>query len=88
MKIYIGGIPFDAKQADLMAFVEQKVGAIADIAWIVNKNNGHFRGFCFVQFSKDSDDAFKAMVELKDAEFQGRKLICNEARPRPSRPRY
>lgn len=39
------------------------------------------RGFGFIELGKE-EDAQKAIEELNDAEFAGRKLVVNEARPR------
>ncbi len=39
------------------------------------------RGFGFIELGKE-EDAQKAIEELNDTEFAGRKLVVNEARPR------
>lgn len=39
------------------------------------------RGFGFIELAKE-EDAQKAIEELNDTEFAGRKLVVNEARPR------
>ncbi len=39
------------------------------------------RGFGFIEFGKE-EDAQRAIEELNDTEFAGRKLVVNEARPR------
>ncbi|MCG7853671.1 MAG: RNA-binding protein [Methanosarcinaceae archaeon] len=83
-KIYVGGIPFDAPQASFMEFVEHKVGPIADIAWIVNRQTNEFRGFAFLTFQNEGDD-LQAMLVLNGMEFEGRILKVSEASPRPQR---
>jgi RNA recognition motif-containing protein len=44
---------------------------------------GRARGFAFVEMSTD-DEAQKAVAELHDQEFGGRRLTVNEARPKPA----
>ncbi len=39
------------------------------------------RGFGFIELDKE-EDALRAIEELNDTEFAGRKLVVNEARPR------
>ena len=39
------------------------------------------RGFGFIELGKE-EDAQRAIEELNDTEFAGRKLVVNEARPR------
>ena len=48
---------------------------------VINPSNGTSRGFGFVTFA-DSDDAQRAIKELHDAEFSGRKLKVELAEPR------
>ena len=79
-KIFIGSIPFSASQSEFMAMVEEKVGPIADMAWIINKNTDAFRGFCFVTFQIPNDD-LKAKLVLNNLVYDGRALTCSEASP-------
>jgi RNA recognition motif-containing protein len=80
MKVFIGSIVFSANQAEFMAMVEEKVGPIADMAWITNRHDGNFRGFCFVVFQNEGDD-IRAKLTLNNLVYEGRPLICSEASP-------
>lgn len=84
-KVYVGGIPFDTPQASFMEFVEDKIGPLADIAWITSRINGTFRGFAFLTFQNDGDD-LRAMLVLNGLEFEGWTLKASEATARSSRP--
>ena len=83
-KIHIGGIPFSADQASFMEFVEEKVGKIQEINWIVNRNTNEFRGFAFVTFENESD-CFQAILTLNNMEYSGRMLRVSEASPMKTR---
>jgi len=84
MKIYVGGISFEAVASEFSAFVEDKVGPIAELAWITSRINGTFRGFAFLTFQNEGDD-LRAMLVLNGMEFGGRTLKVSEATARPPR---
>ena len=50
----------------------------------MDRETGRSRGFGFVEMSSGADEAVAAM---NNAEFQGRRLTVNEAKPREERPR-
>jgi RNA recognition motif-containing protein len=49
-----------------------------------DRDTGRARGFAFVEMASD-DDAQKAIAELNDRQFGGRRLTVNEARPQVPR---
>jgi len=49
-----------------------------------DRDTGRARGFAFVEMASD-DDAQKAIAELNDHQFGGRRLTVNEARPQVPR---
>ena len=49
-----------------------------------DRDTGRARGFAFVEMASD-DDAQKAITELNDRQFGGRRLTVNEARPQVPR---
>ena len=49
-----------------------------------DRDTGRARGFAFVEMASD-DDAQKAITELNDHQFGGRRLTVNEARPQVPR---
>jgi RNA recognition motif-containing protein len=82
MRIYVGSIPFETPQQEITKFLEEKIGPIKNIVYALNQ--GVFRGFVFVDFINDGDDQ-RAINELHNAEFKGRRLKIAEATPRPAR---
>jgi RNA recognition motif-containing protein len=51
---------------------------------VLDKFTGKSRGFAFVEMSSQ-EEADKAVEELNEFDFEGRKLVVNEARPREPR---
>jgi RNA recognition motif-containing protein len=51
---------------------------------IMDRETGRSRGFAFVEMS---DGAEAAVAAMNGADFMGRTLTVNEARPREERPR-
>lgn len=83
MRIFIGSIPFETPQQEIIKFLEEKIGPIRNLIYALDQ--GKFRGFVFVDFINDGDDQ-RAINELHNAEFKGRRLRVAEATPRPARP--
>lgn len=81
--IYVGNLPFQTTSDDLVeAFGE--FGAVARAQIVSDRETGRSRGFGFVEMSEGGDQAIEA---LNGAQFQGRALTVNEAKPREDRPR-
>jgi RNA recognition motif-containing protein len=83
-RLYVGNIPFSAGEADLRDLFAQ-VGEIDSVYVVTDRDTGRPRGFAFVEMAND-EDAQKAINNLDQTEFQGRRLAVNEARPRAPRP--
>lgn len=83
-RLYVGNIPFAAGEDELREFFS-KVGQIESVHVVTDRATGRPRGFAFVEMVND-DDAQKAINDLDQTEFQGRRLAVNEARPRAPRP--
>ena len=82
-KLYVGGLPYKATIDELKAFFGQ-YGAVEDAAIISDRMTGRSRGFGFVTMTND-DEALKAIDATNGADFGGRKLLVNEARPQEPR---
>src|SRR4051794_29821064 len=81
--IYVGNLPFQATSDDLLeAFGE--FGTVTRAQVVTDRETGRSRGFGFVEMSEGADQAIAAM---NGAQFQGRTLTVNEAKPREERPR-
>lgn len=84
MKLYIGNLPFSAKEDDLREAFEA-FGVVEDVAVVMDRDSGRPRGFAFVTMPND-DEGRAAIEGMNDKDFGGRVLKVNEARPRESRP--
>lgn len=80
MNIYVGNLPFSTVAADLEEAFGQ-YGQVDSAAVISDRETGRSRGFGFVEMGND-DEARRAIEELDGADFGGRDLRVNEARPR------
>ena len=81
--LYVGNLTWDATADDLLGLFQQH-GAVARAQVITDRETGRSRGFAFVEMSDDAE-AQKAIEALNGADFQGRPLTVNEARPREER---
>jgi len=79
-KIFIGGVPRDAKEEDFKALFAP-FGDLTDCVIIKDKFTGESRGFGFVSYT---DDAAVDKVLAQPIELNGKKLDCKSATPRPS----
>lgn len=81
--IYVGNLPFSATADDLReAF--GNYGTVTSAQVVNDRETGRSRGFGFVEMSEGAEEAINA---LNGAQFQGRTLTVNEAKPREERPR-
>jgi RNA recognition motif-containing protein len=81
--IYVGNLPWAAKADDLLQLFQEH-GSVARAQVITDRETGRSRGFGFVEMSDDAE-ALKAIEALNGADYQGRPLTVNEARPREDR---
>jgi RNA recognition motif-containing protein len=82
-KLYVGNLPFRVNASDLEQLFSQ-FGAVQSAMVVEDRETGRSRGFGFVEMVS-SADAQAAIDGLHDREYQGRRLVVNEARPRESR---
>lgn len=83
MSIYIGNLSFDATEQDLNA-VFAEYGTVKQVKMPTDRETGRKRGFAFVEMGNDAEEA-KAIDELEGAEWMGRTLKVNKAKPRENR---
>jgi RNA recognition motif-containing protein len=82
-KLYVGNLPFQVDSSDLEQLFSE-FGAVQSAQVIEDRESGRSRGFGFVEMSS-AEDAQAAIDGLHDREYQGRRLMVNEARPREAR---
>ncbi|KAE8700216.1 RNA-binding family protein isoform 2 [Hibiscus syriacus] len=74
-EVYIGGIPRDASQEDLKGFCEF-VGEVIEVQIMKGKDLSENKSFAVVTF-RSVELASKAIDELNNVEFKGRKIKCS-----------
>jgi RNA recognition motif-containing protein len=82
VKLFISNVNYDAKDEDLDAFFEMAGFSPNSVKVITDKDSGRSRGFAFVEIDSASD-GMRAVRELDQKEFMGRKLNVQESRPDP-----
>ena len=85
MNIYVANIPFKATEDELKGLFEE-YGEVSSAKIILDKFTQRSRGFGFVEMSDDSA-ARQAITSLNGADFMGKNLVVNEARPKTDAPR-
>ena len=80
MSIYVGNLSFDATQEDInQVFAEY--GSVKSVKVPTDRETGRVRGFAFVVKGSESEE--QASIDALDgAEWMGRTLKVNKARPR------
>lgn len=82
MNIYVGNLNYRSTEDDIRGLFEQ-YGTVHSVKLINDRETGRPRGFGFVEMDADGGNA--AVEALNGAEFGGRNLRVNEARPRENR---
>jgi RNA recognition motif-containing protein len=80
MNIYVGNLPYSATENSLKALFET-YGAVTTAKIVSDKFTGSSRGFGFVEMP-NAEEAQKAIDGLNGKDFEGRKIVVNESRPR------
>ncbi len=81
--IYVGNLAWSATADDLLALFQEH-GQVTRAQVITDRETGRSRGFGFVEMENDGE-AQKAIDALNGADFNGRPLTVNEAKPREDR---
>jgi len=77
--LYVGNLPWSTSPEELTEYFAQ-YGNIVGSRIIIDRETGRSRGFGFVEV--DEDDASRIAEQLNGADFKGRALTVNEAKPR------
>jgi cold-inducible RNA-binding protein len=81
--IYVGNLTWECTADDLLALFQEH-GGVSRAQVITDRETGRSRGFGFVEMDNDAE-AQKAIDALNGADYRGRPLTVNEARPREER---
>ena len=77
-RLYVGNLSFDATESDLFELFNG-VGAVQNAEVVTYKHNQRSKGFAFVQMNT-VEEAQRAVTELHDKDFLGRKLVVSGAK--------
>ncbi|MEA5601500.1 RNA-binding protein [Nostoc sp. UHCC 0252] len=83
MSIYVGNLSYDVTQ-DALSTVFAEYGSVKRVQLPTDRETGRLRGFAFVEMSSE-DEETKAIEALDGAEWLGRDLKVNKAKPREDR---
>ncbi len=83
MSIYVGNLSYEVTQEDLSA-VFAEYGSVKRTQLPTDRETGRMRGFGFVEMDTDAQEA-AAIDALDGAEWMGRNLKVNKAKPREDR---
>src|SRR5437764_10288782 len=79
--LYVGNLAFTTTQDDLREAFAQ-FGTVSKVQVVSDRETGRSRGFGFVEMDDGADEA---IAKMNGAQFQGRTLTVNEAKPREPR---
>ena len=83
MSIYVGNLSYEVTQEDL-SNVFAEYGSVKRVKLPTDRETGRMRGFGFVEMESEAEEA-AAIDALDGAEWLGRDLKVNKARPREDR---
>ena len=83
MNIFIAGLSFSITEPDLKELFEE-YGTVSSAKIITDKFSGRSRGFGFVEMDNE-EEARRAIEQLNEAEYDGRTLSVDVAKPRTER---
>lgn len=81
MNIYVGNLSWQMTDEDLRTLFEQ-YGSVTSAKIVKDKVSGRSKGFGFVEMPDDNESQ-NALSSLYETEVLGRKIIVNEAQPKP-----
>jgi len=77
-RLYVGNLSFEATESDLFELFNG-VGSVQNAEVVTYKHNQRSKGFAFVQMNT-VEEAKRAVEELHDKDFLGRKLVVSGAK--------
>ena len=83
MNLYIGNLNYNVKESDLRNVMEE-YGAVASVKLITDRETRRSKGFAFIEMPDDTEAA-NAIKELNGAEYDGKVINVNVAKPREDR---
>lgn len=81
MTLFVGNINKNVK-GDALRGLFAAFGEVISVKVLMDKETGESKGFAFVDMARESQ-GLEAIRKLTNAEFFGKKLVVNKARPKP-----
>ena len=81
--IFVGNLSFGATETTLRSIFESH-GVVDRASVVTDRETGRSRGFGFVEMPNDHEGE-QAIAALNGADFDGRNMNVNEARPKSDR---
>lgn len=83
MSIFVGNLPYKVSEDDIKQIFAE-YGSVSRINLPTDRETGKVRGFAFVEMSSETEED-SAISELNGAEWMGRTMRVDKARPRETR---
>ncbi|MBD2163512.1 RNA-binding protein [Calothrix sp. FACHB-156] len=83
MSVYVGNLSYEVTEESLNA-VFAEYGSVKRVQLPTDRETGRLRGFGFVEMSSEAEEA-AAIEALDGAEWMGRDLKVNKAKPKEDR---
>lgn len=83
MSIYVGNLSYEVTEEDL-SNVFAEYGTVKRVQLPTDRETGRLRGFAFVEMETEAEET-AAIDSLDGAEWMGRDLKVNKAKPREDR---
>ncbi len=83
MSIYVGNLSYEVTEDDLKSVFEE-YGNVKRVQIPTDRETGRVRGFAFIEMDNEEEE-IKAIEALDGAEWMGRDLKVNKAKPREDR---
>ncbi len=82
-KLYVGNLPDSATEQDLRYKIAA-YGTVKSVKLITDRDTGRSKGFGFIEMASEAE-AQAAIDSLNGADYEGRPMTVNEARPQQKR---
>ncbi len=83
MSIYVGNLSYEVTQ-DALSTVFAEYGSVKRVQLPTDRETGRLRGFAFVEMGSEAEET-AAIEALDGAEWMGRDLKVNKAKPKEDR---
>ena len=79
MNIYIGNLSYNTNENEISELFHE-YGEVSSVNLVKDRDTNRLKGFGFIEI--DDAGGRKAIQNLNEYEFNGRKIVVNEARPK------